>query len=113
MSSETEKYRSAFDKALPTHIKALYIALKSVHSKGDALVTSTHECNCEYCDVSEDRELPYGNAAEYRELREESLEIAETIKRCLRWADFKGIEIKDRDSIHIQLFTLEEMEPAS
>jgi hypothetical protein len=105
----SKEYHTAFDNALPIHIRALYTALVSVKSKADTLFYNAHECNCEYCDVIEDSELLVGNEEEYASLVAESNEIAVTIKRCISWAKFKGIKVST-DGIHVNLNTLERLD---
>lgn len=113
---QTEKTTSSrrythtmFDIKLPEHIDNLYSQLKSVYDAGTALISSDHSCNCEYCEVDEDSELLDENRAAYNKLYSQSLDIALTMRQCLRWADFKGVEITSRNILHINRYTLDNM----
>lgn len=100
---------SAFDDHLATHIKSLYRTLKDIYIRSQDMVIEGHECDCEYCDREEDRELKVGYEQAYKDLVEESQEIATTLKRCLSWAEFKKIPV-DTKGMHINMYRLEEWE---
>jgi len=68
--------------------------LREVSGTASKLWKSDHECNCEFCDEKQDEFVPDGDQDEYKELRDEAIEIANTLRRCLRWAEFKKIELK-------------------
>lgn len=110
MSEPEHPFHTAFDLHLPTYLDALYVALQDTFNKTQQLHEGGHDCNCEFCDEETLGEVPESNYTEYNALRDEALEIASTIRRMIRWAAFKKIELKKPEKdYYVDFYTPEEL----
>lgn len=84
---------NGFDKALPTHLKALYERLQRVHMLALDCYGANHECNCEYCEIDQLYGVLRDKEQEYGELYDEHQELLSIIKSCVNFAKLKHIEL--------------------